>query len=672
MAHQLNGLFPRSLLKAFSVLIFIILLKDVCNGQPQLIGPSQALVARAGDDVILPCHVEPAYDVSTKTLEWTRSSLDPRFVYVSRANQEIKKLKNPSFKGRTSLFVDEIKNGNISLKISKVKFDDTGTYKCYIPDLEKEAFVELVVASDAATSPVISLSGIDKDRGGVVLQCESAGWYPEPELLWLDSEGNLLSAGPTETLRGPDDLYTVSSRVTVEKRHSNNITCRVQQRNTNQNRETHIHVPEDFFEIPSSSSSVIIGLAVSLALCIMLLILSAVVLLRRKKKHKNNRSTKDHTDSGDAEVPLRKTEGKKQNTSSSSIQTEKQTSCCPLTSRRKLEEEQQRREEAEKNLQNSKEKMIKSEIEKAEFIHKLTQTLLTLESKLQLETNTEIIKQQLQQWNKTTQKLKNPLEKNPHELQLEKKTEIIKQLQEVKEASEDLKSQLENKNPEMMKSENDEIIQKLSDMLPTLESKLSESITQKTEAEKNNTEIINQLQQEKKTTEDLKKQLERKSHELSGNISQAQKEKQKMERLRNELESTKQQLQQEKKAAEDLRKQLEDRNREQQMNKLQKGDIILDEVDGLAPYICLRNTSSEDKMMTGWEIKLQINNRNPDTYKFERNFTLKAGEGLTVSLCVTRFFFQSLLLLLFTWTSVTFLLVTFTVTPIQFNQEPVS
>uniref|UniRef100_A0A669DX65 Ig-like domain-containing protein n=1 Tax=Oreochromis niloticus TaxID=8128 RepID=A0A669DX65_ORENI len=493
MAHQQNGLFLQSLLKAFSVLIFHILLKDVCHGQPQLIGPSQVLVARAGDDVILPCHLEPASDVSAKTLEWTRSSLEPRFVYVSRGGQEIEILKNPSFKGRTSLFVDELKYGNISLKISKVKFDDIGTYTCYIPELKKEAFVKLVVASDAATSPVISLSGIDKNRGGVVLQCESSGWYPEPELLWLDGEGNLLSAGPTETLRGPDDLYTVSSRVTVEKRHSNNITCRLQQRNTNQSRETHIHVPEDFFEIPSSSPSLIIGLVVSLALCIMLLILSAVVLLLRKRKHmmKTNRRAKDQTDSGDVQVPLRKTERELLNTSNSSTKTKKQTSC-----------------------------MIKSEIEKNEFIQKLTQTLLTLDSKL-----SESISQQTES---------------------EKKSEINNQLQEVKQTSEKLKNQLENKNPEIIVSENekDEIFQTLMKTFPTLESK------------------------------------------LSGNISQAQEEKQKMERLRNELDSTKQQLQQEKQAAENLKKQLEEKNRE-------KGDIILEEVNGHGHYICLRNTSSE-------------------------------------------------------------------------------
>uniref|UniRef100_A0A3Q1J6M8 Ig-like domain-containing protein n=1 Tax=Anabas testudineus TaxID=64144 RepID=A0A3Q1J6M8_ANATE len=87
-----------------------------------------------------------------------------------------------------------------------------------------------------------SIEVISDIGGRLVLQCESKGWYPEPELLWLDAEGKILSAGPTETVRGPDDLYTVSSRVTVEKRHSNNIICRVQQSNINQTRETRIVV----------------------------------------------------------------------------------------------------------------------------------------------------------------------------------------------------------------------------------------------------------------------------------------------------------------------------------------------------------------------------------------------------------------------------------------------
>ncbi|KAK2899571.1 hypothetical protein Q8A73_012700 [Channa argus] len=100
-----------------------------------------------------------------------------------------------------------------------------------------------------------TLAGLDESTSGVLLQCESKGWYPEPEVLWLDVEGNVLSAGPTETVRGPDDLYTVSSRVTVDKRHGNTFTCRVQQQRLKQTKVTEIHVPDDFFMVPASCAA---------------------------------------------------------------------------------------------------------------------------------------------------------------------------------------------------------------------------------------------------------------------------------------------------------------------------------------------------------------------------------------------------------------------------------
>lgn len=102
-------------------------------------------MAIVGNNINLPCHLEPAVDVAAKTLEWTRSNLNPRFVHVWRAGQDLVNVKNPSYKGRTSLFIDELKHGNISLKLSKVKPSDEGRYKCYFPEINKDSFVELVV-----------------------------------------------------------------------------------------------------------------------------------------------------------------------------------------------------------------------------------------------------------------------------------------------------------------------------------------------------------------------------------------------------------------------------------------------------------------------------------------------------------------------------------------------
>uniref|UniRef100_A0A671TL70 Ig-like domain-containing protein n=1 Tax=Sparus aurata TaxID=8175 RepID=A0A671TL70_SPAAU len=246
MLFHKDGKHSKSHFTSLSVLVFHLHLTRFCKGEYQLIGSSRPIIAALGDDIILPCLMKPVEDASGLTLEWTRPDLSPRFVYVWRSGQELEGKKHTFFERRTSLFIDELKTGNISLKLSKVKLTDEGNYRCFIPALERQTSVQLVVGSNVVSTPVITLTGIDEAIRGLVLQCESTGWYPEPEVFWLDGEGNLLSAGPTETVRGPDDLYTVSSRVTVEKRHSNSFTCRVQQNSTNQTRETHIHVPGNY------------------------------------------------------------------------------------------------------------------------------------------------------------------------------------------------------------------------------------------------------------------------------------------------------------------------------------------------------------------------------------------------------------------------------------------
>ncbi|KAL7375465.1 hypothetical protein ABVT39_017979 [Epinephelus coioides] len=157
-------------------------------GQSNLIGSPQPIIALAGDDVILPCHLDPPTSASSRTVEWTRPGLDPEYVHVHQDGRLVHQSQNPLYHYRTVLFVDQPIYGNISLKPFRVKISDVGLYKCFLPSLRKEAFIQLNVGK----SDFVSFG-----RYGDKCQC---------------------------------DLYTVSSRVTVEKRHSNSFTCRVQQR----------------------------------------------------------------------------------------------------------------------------------------------------------------------------------------------------------------------------------------------------------------------------------------------------------------------------------------------------------------------------------------------------------------------------------------------------------
>ncbi|XP_077963563.1 butyrophilin subfamily 2 member A2 [Gasterosteus aculeatus] len=260
--------------------VAFLLLTHFIGGGSLPIDPPQLVTAMVGDDVVLPCLLDPPADAASMTMEWGRADMKPRFVLVWHDGKELLDDQNKAFKGRTSLSISGLERGDVSLKLSFVKVSDSGTYRCYLQKPNQEHLVQLLVG--AASSPAISLAGLHLASSAVLLHCESRGWYPEPELLWLDAEGKLLSAGPPETLRGPDDLYSVSSSVTVEKRHRNSFTCRVQQRNINQTRETLITVPEDFFVAPAVCTPCV---AFSVVFAFLFVII-VVVLLVWRRRHK--------------------------------------------------------------------------------------------------------------------------------------------------------------------------------------------------------------------------------------------------------------------------------------------------------------------------------------------------------------------------------------------------
>uniref|UniRef100_A0A3B5R0Z4 Ig-like domain-containing protein n=1 Tax=Xiphophorus maculatus TaxID=8083 RepID=A0A3B5R0Z4_XIPMA len=241
----------------FAELMFgFLLLGFTCKGESLETKRPRLVAAMAGDDVVLPCHLGVTVNPDELVVEWGRLDLNPRFVFMWFEGSENVKEKNVAYKGRTSVFTDRLRDGDVSLRLTAVKHSDNGRFRCYNPKEIQEYSVDLLVGS--VSSPGVSLSGLDVSSSGVMLDCSAAGWYPEPELFWLDGDGNIMSAGPAEKSPDPDGVYTVSSRVTVEKRNYNNFTCRVQQRDINQSRETHIHVPDGFF-IPQPDCSVSIG-----------------------------------------------------------------------------------------------------------------------------------------------------------------------------------------------------------------------------------------------------------------------------------------------------------------------------------------------------------------------------------------------------------------------------
>ncbi|XP_030635170.1 butyrophilin subfamily 1 member A1-like [Chanos chanos] len=192
--------------------------------QFQVVGPDVSLVVGAGEDLMLPCSLKPNISAVNMRVGWFRVYTSDLLLHLYDNGDESKD-QIQSYRGRTSLFKEELQKGNTSLKLSRVKITDEGEYRCVVRSENWFDDISLSVSVAAVgTYPVISMESYSKD-GRLSLLCEIKGWNPEPEVVWLDNDGNLLPDEDTETLRDTERFH-VKKRVTVHDSNTNRFFCR--------------------------------------------------------------------------------------------------------------------------------------------------------------------------------------------------------------------------------------------------------------------------------------------------------------------------------------------------------------------------------------------------------------------------------------------------------------
>lgn len=91
---------------------------------------------------MLPCSSEGGTAV---IIHWNQLSAGNLFVHSFYEGSDQLAVQNQHFRGRTSLFSDQISSGNASLLLTGVKVQDEGRYKCYTSTDNgvKESFINL-------------------------------------------------------------------------------------------------------------------------------------------------------------------------------------------------------------------------------------------------------------------------------------------------------------------------------------------------------------------------------------------------------------------------------------------------------------------------------------------------------------------------------------------------
>ncbi|XP_075436715.1 ICOS ligand-like isoform X2 [Ascaphus truei] len=202
-------------------------------------GINAGLVGRAGGSVEMPCELSPLerYPLEQLLVYWQHETAgDPVTVAFVNLGQFNASYQHQRYRDRAKLSPEGLMNGNFSLRLSRLVWEDQGKYDCikiWRPDIHHvvgKSSMDLEVAA-GFSSPVVtsSVSGPVEYGQEVTLTCWSHGGFPEPEVLWVNSsDGAPLRGGQVQSdITQHGNTFNVTSTIIINVTSSSSVTCNV-------------------------------------------------------------------------------------------------------------------------------------------------------------------------------------------------------------------------------------------------------------------------------------------------------------------------------------------------------------------------------------------------------------------------------------------------------------
>ncbi|XP_063135411.1 butyrophilin-like 8 isoform X2 [Rattus norvegicus] len=237
---------PSVLFQDSYLLVLTQLLCWVTTKGFRVFGPSDPVVAAPGREAILPCSVSPAMSVENmEELRWFRTRFS-QAVFVYRDQEEQKEEQMIEYSWRTSLVKDKFHEGKAAVRIQNVQESDSGIYVCHFKQghFHEEAILELKVAAMGSV-PEVYIKG--PEDGGVCVVCMTSGWYPEPQVHWRDSRGEILPASSETLHEDAEGLITTETSLVLRDSSVRNVTCSTFNPVLGQEKAMAMVIPEPFF-----------------------------------------------------------------------------------------------------------------------------------------------------------------------------------------------------------------------------------------------------------------------------------------------------------------------------------------------------------------------------------------------------------------------------------------
>ncbi|XP_030769418.1 putative selection and upkeep of intraepithelial T-cells protein 1 homolog isoform X6 [Rhinopithecus roxellana] len=237
------------------------------------------VLAALGGKVELSCQLSPPQSAEHMEIRWFRSHYT-RPVYLYKEGKDLYGETISKYVERTKLLKEAIGEGKVTLRILNVSADDDGQYHCFFKDgdVYEEAIAEVKVT---ATSLEIQILIHPPNTKGLLVECNSEGWFPQPQMEWRDSRGEIIPPSSKSHSQDRNKLFNMKMSLLLRDSSHGNITCYLRNPVTGQEERASIVLSDKLF--PWDSVWILILVAI-LAVLLFFIMMPSVELQQREQR----------------------------------------------------------------------------------------------------------------------------------------------------------------------------------------------------------------------------------------------------------------------------------------------------------------------------------------------------------------------------------------------------